>query len=247
MIRTPLLLLALTVPIPALAQEPPPPRISVTGQGSVFTPPDLAVIGYSVHGEGAGSDDAVRAMEAKRRAIDAGLKGRVETLGRGGEVSIREVRSRDCNAGSYGPPTLNTGACAITGYVADLSLEIRTRNVVQAATLAGMIGKLGGTNPRVASYRLADPRTAQQRAVAAALNDARTRAQAVAAGSGVTLGALYFASDTGTGPTPDEIIVTASAPPPPPPPPPPEMVSVDATPRPIESNARVSAIYLIAR
>ncbi|MDB5712018.1 MAG: hypothetical protein JWL96_4088 [Sphingomonas bacterium] len=36
-----------------------PPRITVGGSGQVFTPPDLATIGYTVRGEGATSDAAV--------------------------------------------------------------------------------------------------------------------------------------------------------------------------------------------
>jgi uncharacterized protein YggE len=241
----PLSLVALAVP--ALADTTPPPRIMVTGSGSVFTPPDLAVITYRVHGEGQTSDDAVGALVAKRKAVDAGMRGLVEEPARGGEISIRDVRSRDCSASNYGQPQLSTGACAIIGYVADLQLEIRTRNVAKAATAAGLIGRLGGSDPRVAAFILADPRPAQRRAMAAALADAKVRAQAIADGAGVRLGPIQSVSDGNRIETPEEIVVTASAPPPPPPPPPPVYapITVDVTPRPIETEARANVVYQI--
>lgn len=239
----PLSLVALAEP--ALADTTLPPRIMVTGSGSVFTPPDLAVITYRVHGEGRTSDDAVGALVAKRKAVDAGTRGLVGEPATGGEVSIQEVRSRDCTASNYGQPQLSTGACVIIGYVADLGLEIRTRNIARAATAAGLIGRLGGTDPRVASYQLADPRPAQRRAMAAALADAKVRAQAIADGAGVRLGPIQSVSDGNRIETPEEIVVTAAAAPPPPPPPPPTPIAVDVTPRPIETEARANVVHQI--
>lgn len=230
----------------AAAAETMPPRIAVAGRGSVFTPPDMAVVAWSVHGEGATSDDAVRALVAKRDAIARGVRGVVPEEAKGGEVSIRQVRSRECDANGYGPPRLDTGACAVIGHVADLSLELRTASVAKAATVAGLVGRLGGGNPRVASYQLADPRPAQRRAMAAALADAKTRAQAIAEGAGVRLGPILSASDGNADDVPDEIVVTgARAEAPPPPPPPPAPIAVDVTPHPIETEARASVSYQI--
>lgn len=239
----PLLLIAIAAP--ALA-DTPPPRISVTGTGSVFTPPDLAIIAYTIHGEGPTADAAVSALVAKRTAVDNGVAGLVDAAAKGGQVAIREVRDRACSDSSYGPPRLNTGACAITGYVADLPLEIRTRNVARAATAVGLIGRLGGTDPRIANYTLADPRPAARRAMAAALADAKARAEGIAEGAGVKLGTLLSASDGSRTETAEDIVVTGSrvsAPAPPPPPPP---IAIDVTPRPIETQARASVTYQIA-
>lgn len=243
-----MLLAGALLPAIALAETPPTPRIAVAGSGSVFTPPDLAVIGYSVHGEGTSSDAAVTALVTQRDAIDRGVRTLVETPAKGGEIAIRQVRSRECDASSYGAPRLDTGACAVIGYVADLSLEIRTTRIDKAATTAGLIGRLGGRNPRVASYTLADPRPAQRRAMAAALADAKARAQAIAEGAGVRLGTILSASDGSRGDTPDEIIVTGARAeaPPPPPPPPPAPIAVEVRPRPIETTARANVTYQIA-
>jgi len=234
---------------PAMAVDEPPARIVVTGTASVSTPPDVAIVAYSIHGEGATSDDALRMLVAKRRAIDGGLATLKGTQpSKGGQVSIREVRSRECSQSSYGAPQLSTGACAIIGYAADLSLQSRTAAVRDAATMAGLIGRLGGTDPRVQSFSLADDAPAKRRATAAALADAKDKADAIAAGAGVRLGAVLSASDGSYGGQANDGVVAEDlagfAPGAPPPPPPP--VPVTITPQPIDTQARVIVTYRIA-
>ena len=241
-------LLSVLLLVQASGAEPPTPQISVTGSGSVFTPPDLAVVSWTVHGEGPTSDVALTQLNATRRAIDGGIRTLTSATAKGGDVSIRAVRSRECTANSYGPPQLDAGTCAIIGYVADLPLELRTDQLAKVGTITGLIGRLGARDPRVTSFMLADPRGAQRRALAAALADARTRAEAVAQGAQVKLGDLLYASDSGRGDTPDEIVLTGAlraAPAPPPPPPPPPPIDVAVAPRPIETQATARVTYRI--
>lgn len=227
--------------------QPPTPQISVTGSGSVFTPPDLAVVSWTIHGEGPTSDAALTQLNATRAAVDGGVRSLTKAAPTGGEVSIRAVRRSECRANSYGPPQLDAGLCAIIGYVADLSLQLRTTDVAKVGTITGLIGRLGARDPRVSSFLLADPRAAQRRAMAAALADARTRAEAIAQGAQVKLGNLLYAADSSRGDTPDEIVVTAAAAPPapPPPPPPPPPIDVNVAPRPIETQATARVTYRI--
>ena len=241
-------LLSALMLLQAGSADNPTPQISVAGTGSVFTPPDVAVVTWTIHGEGPTSDAALTQLNATRRAVDGGVRSLTTALPKGGDVSIRAVRGRECNANSYGPPQLDTGACVIIGYVADLTLELRTDQVAKAGTITGLIGRLGARDPRVSSFALADPRAAQRRAMAAALTDARTRAEAVAQGAQVKLGSILYASDNGDRDTPDEIVVTGArtampAPPPPPPPPPP--IDVNVAPRPIETQATARVTYRI--
>jgi uncharacterized protein YggE len=241
-----LLLLALTcAPAPVLAAEQIPPRITVNGTGSVKTAPDLAAIDFSVRGEGATSDGAVSALVGRRKQIEAGLAsfGAAIEL-RTGLVSVSEVRGKDCQR--YGPPQLSVGDCAILGYLAELPFTIRTAQVAKAGTIVGLIGRLEGISPRISNFSLADPKVAQRRAIAAALADAKDKAEAIAAGTGTHLGRLLQATNASYAqPEANEIIVTGSrlAPPPPPPPPP---ITVDLTPQPIETAAQVTVAYEIA-
>lgn len=229
--------------VAAGAQDVPRPRVVVSGTGVVTTPPDLATIDYRIVGEGTTSDAAVAAMVATRRRIDAGLA----SLGggidpRAGEVAVNEVRGADCRQ-NYGQPQLSSGPCAVIGYAASLQVSIRTGQVKQAGTAVGLIGRLGGKDPRIGGFMLADAGVAERRAIAAALIDARAKAQAVAAGAGVMLGRVQSVSTTGYGGADQEVVVTGSPVPPPPPPPPPAPIAVDLKPRPIETRAQVTVVY----
>ncbi|MDB5712017.1 MAG: hypothetical protein JWL96_4087, partial [Sphingomonas bacterium] len=132
-------------------------------------------------------------MVARRVKIDAGLALFRQIEARASQVSVREVRSRECQPG-YGAPTLSTGACAIIGYVAELSVSVRTTLPKQAGTIVGLLGHEGASNPSLGGFALADPGAAQRRAIAAALDDAHRKAEAIAAGTGVKVGRLVSAT-----------------------------------------------------
>jgi uncharacterized protein YggE len=224
---------------------PVPARIDVSGYGEVKYMPDIAVIGYTIRGEGPTSDDAVRAMtasgariQAAIRAVDAAAEPKTN------EVRIAEVRSTDCKEQSYGPPQLSTGACAISGYVATQTVTLRTQAVKDSGTLVGLVGRAGGLNPRIESFTVRDSRPQQQQAIAAALADAQSKASAIAAAAHVQLGPILNVT---SGPRNDaqQIVVSGSriaAPAPPPPPPP---VPVNVVPELLTTNSFVTVVYSI--
>lgn len=233
---------------PALAApDNGPPRITVGGSGQVFTPPDLATINYTVRGEGETNDAAVAQMVARRAKIDAGLALFKQIEVRASQVSVREVRGRECQP-NYGAPTLSTGACTVIGYVAELSVSVRTTLPKQAGTIVGLVGRQGASNPGLGGFALSDPGAAQRRAIAAALDDARRKAEAIAAGSHVTLGRLIsVSSGNGYNEIEAQDAVREGPPPPPPPPPaPPPPIAVDLTPQPISTSATVTVSYEVA-
>lgn len=245
--RLPFLALAALIPTATVAAtEEPIPRIIVSGLGTISTTPDRAVIEYGLHGEGTTSDEAVAALVAKRKTIEGGMTAIAGTSQpKAGQISVNEVRGSACNR--YEMPKMSTGDCAILGYSADVDMQLTTGNVKDAATLVGLIGRLGGRNPRLDRYTLADDKTARAQALAAAIGEARTKAEAMAEGAHVTLGRIISISDGSYGAQPmADIVVTGSrvgAPPPPPPPPPP--VEVNLTPRPIETQAHVQVVFAI--
>lgn len=244
-----LLLAALLASVSAIAHaaDDQSPRIVVSANGRSTLPPDRADIAYTVRGEGATSDEAVRQLVSKRDAIERGLatfSPRPEAHAT--QVNVNDVRGRDCQR--YGAPSLSVGECAIQGYTAELSLSIRTASVKDAGTMVGLIGRLGGTNPRVERFFLSDLGEAQNRATAAALVLARRQAEAVAAGAHVRLGPVLLVSNNGEGEarfaeTVRTPFVAPPAPPPPPPPPPP--IAVTLSPQPIDTEARVTVAFAI--
>jgi len=234
----------------ARAAEERSPVIQVVGVATVTTKPDQANLIYWVTGEGKTADEASASLAAKQKAIVGGLTGLLgrDTQLSSGEVSIIETRSPQCDGpgNNNSRPRLSEGPCAVTGYIASMQGTGRTRAVEKAGTAAGLAARLGARDARVQGFQLADPAEAQRRAMAAAIANARSKADAMAAGAGVRLGDLISLNDQNGG---NEIEFRAndigSRPAPPAPPPPP--VEISLSPRPIETQARVYAQFAIAR
>lgn len=235
----------------ALAQDKPmEATIQVLGVGTVEDAPSLAHISFTLRGEGKGSDDALRALVARKEAVEAAMGSldkasfRVET----GDVAITEVRGRDCRGSGEDEdaPRLSTGACAIQGYVATMDASADVGPVALSGTLAGLAGRAGASNVRLSNFRATDPGGARQRAMAAAVANGLEQAQAIAAASGSKLGRLLRVSDQNGGymveqlqriagaAARDKAIV-------------PEPVVVTITPQAISTTARLVLVYEIAR
>jgi uncharacterized protein YggE len=240
---------ASTIAASAVAQTPgQQPSIIVDGYGEVKTMPDVATISYTLRGEGRSSDEAVKAMVAMGARIEASLRS-VDPAAeqRTSKVEISGIKKPDCKERDYGPEQLSTGDCAIVGYVATQAVTIKTAKVTEAGTLVGLAARDGSYDAGVSSFGLQDPRTARQQAIGIAIQDAASKAAAVAAGSRLTLGPIVTVSTSGR-PQGQEIVVTGNRLPqanlsvavPPP-------VNVKLTPEPIVTTANVTVTYAIAR
>lgn len=249
----PLILAAVTLlPAAAAAQQVPAERtIRVTGVGVVRTPPDLARIDYWIRGEGVTPDAASQALAARQRAVAGAL---AQLLGAGTDVTtsnvlVIEVKEKGCDDSGYnGQPRLSQGACAVTGYLARAQGLVRTRAVEKAGTAVGLAARLGASDARLSAFELADRAAAQRAATAAAIADAKVRAEAVAAGAGARLGALVSVNDQASY-APADLGAFPNALAAPPPPPPEQMaapVAIDVKPAPIETRQQVFVSYGIA-
>jgi uncharacterized protein YggE len=227
------------------ADDSKTPRIVIVGSGRAMTPPDLAELGFTIRGEGPKPDSATLDLVNKRTAIESSLTGITATSLQvtTGEMHIREVRSNACTGDNDdgGHPHLSVGDCAVQGYVAELEMTVRLSPPSQAGTAAGLIARQGGAGVHASSFSLRDPRDAQSRATAAALQDARMRAQAIAAGTGVKLGAIISVQDEQAATAIEDIVVTgasavkmqaARAP-----------IQVDLRPEPISTEVRLVVTY----
>jgi uncharacterized protein YggE len=235
---------------PVIQAVPERPRIIVEGYGEVKTPPDLAVITYTVRGEGRTSDDAVRAMTLQGSQIEVALR-KIDAPAepRTGDVRVMPVRSDDCKESDTDTPQLSAGPCAILGYVATQSVTVRTSAVNDAGTMVGLVGRGGAFEARISNFDLRDPHPAQQRATDKALSDAETKATAIAGASHVKLGSILsinanprqgddVISVTGNRrPAPLMDIVAAPLPP----------VSVRVNPEPISTTSNVTVTYAIGQ
>jgi uncharacterized protein YggE len=178
----------------ALAAQSPAPEssasgrgITVTGSGTAKTAPDVAEWSFGVQASAGTAEvalaDASAAMETVLEALgSAGIDG--EDL-RTEQVSIYPAMSPDGRS-VQGYDASNT----VHAVVRDLS---RSGAVVDAAVRAGANQVYGPT------LRVSDTRDAYRTAVAEAFADARARAEAIAAESGLQLGGPVAVVEGGGG------------------------------------------------
>ncbi|HEU0066261.1 MAG TPA: SIMPL domain-containing protein [Sphingomonas sp.] len=224
--------------------------IQVTGTGVVQTVPDVAVMAIFLRGEGVTADAATTDIAAKQKAVAGGLAGVLgpDTRITTSNVTVIEARSGACaDARGYGSqPRMSTGDCAVAGYIATMQTEVRTRAVGKAATAAGLASRLGASDARVQGFVLSDPAGAQARANAAAIEDARQRAAALAKGAGLRLGAIIAVRDQASFNAAAFDASLAAATPAAPPAPQMSPVVLALTPAPIETRGQVFVTYAIS-
>lgn len=234
---------AMLAPQALIAQGAPDHTIQVTGTGTVETVPDVALLEIYLRGEGATPDAATKAIAAKQKAVTSEM---AALLGSDSEittsnVTIIEARSGVCaDARGYGSqPRISSGDCAVIGYIATIQTSVRTRSVANAATAAGLASRLGASDARVQGFALSNPQAAQDRANAAAVQDARRRAAALAQGAGLHLGAIVTVRDQASYDAMMMGSFRGASAPAAPPAPSASPVVIDLKPRPIETRAQV--------
>jgi uncharacterized protein YggE len=189
---------------PALAETPAelPATISVTGEGQISAPPDLATIDGGV---GSDAKTAREASEANNAAM-----GKVLLALKSAGIDEKDFQtSRLSLQPQYAPN--RSGSSPVVSYRASNRVTVRIRDVTKVAsvidTLVGAgANDIGGINFSVSqASKLLDD--AREQAVA----DARRKAEIYAKAAGVTLGAPLSISEEGA-PQPTFRARMASAP-----------------------------------
>jgi uncharacterized protein YggE len=176
---------------PALAQVTPPPTISVTGEGTVSVPPDMAVIDGGVTSE---AKTARAASEANNNAM-----GKVLLELKSAGIDQKDVQTSRLSLQPQYAQQTKPGPNVVTGYRASNRVTIRLRDVTKvAATIDTLVAsganEIGGINFMVEkASKLLDE--ARDQAIA----DARRKAEIYAKAAGVTLGAPVSISEEGGG------------------------------------------------
>ena len=180
---------------PALDQ----PKVIVDGYGEVKTMPDVVTMSYTLRGEGATSDEAVKAMVATGMKIHAMLytvDKRVDPKTE--DVKVVPVKGSACKDRNYDSDNqLSKGVCAIVGYIATQDVTIRTSSLKDVGTMVGLASRGGAYDAQIGKFELGDSGPAKNQSIALAIADAQSKAAAVAAGSHVRLGQILTVSTTG--------------------------------------------------
>jgi uncharacterized protein YggE len=161
--------------------------ITVTGTGTANAVPDVADWSFGVQSDAETASGAMSAAaEATRRIIDALRDAGIEQ---------RDLRTE--NVSLY-PRTTDDGR-AVIGYTASSSVHATVRDLDRAGAIVDAAVRAGANEIYGPTLRIDDTRAQYQAAAEAALDDARARAEALAARAGLTLGVPVAIVDSGGG------------------------------------------------
>jgi uncharacterized protein YggE len=172
---------------PGSAIAPSDRTLTFGGSGEVDLQPDTAVIGVSVHGRGASSDDAQGVASDKMKTVLAALR------------SLDSVHIADADLETQGvntsPDWEHEGR-----FVSDQTLSVTLHDPAQAGEVMAAATKAGADSVDGPSFSLAEQSAAYRDALRSALADARSKADAAAAAMGVhILGTTTISESNGGG------------------------------------------------
>jgi uncharacterized protein YggE len=178
----PTAILAAALMSPALAQSEFPPAISMSGEGTVSVPPDLARIDAGVTSDAKTAKEAAEANNAAMGKVLAALKGT--------GIDEKDYQtSRLSLQPQYSPNKVSSGPTSITGYRASNRVTIKVHDLTKVASVIDTLVAAGANDIGNVGFTVAQPSKLLDEAREKALADARRKAEIYAKAAGVTLGA----------------------------------------------------------
>jgi uncharacterized protein YggE len=174
------------------------PGITVVGSGTARAVPDVADWSFGVQSDAETASAALKAASEATRRIIGALRGE--------GIAKEDLRTEQV---SLYPRTTDDGH-AVIGYSASSTVHATVRDLAKAGSIVDAAVEAGANQIYGPSLRVSDNRAQYRAAIEAALDDARTRAQALAAKAGVTLGGPVAIVESGGG-TPGPVYDRAMA------------------------------------
>ena len=159
--------------------------ITVTGNGTVDATPDRASFDFGVTTNGATAAEALSRNASQARAI-------IDALKKAG-IASSAIQTTQV---SLWPQTSSNGR-VITGYQASNSVQVTAALAKSGALVDAAVGA-GANNVNGPNLDTADRSALYDEALKQAIGDAKGKAQAIAAGAGLTLGALVKVQEGGS-------------------------------------------------
>ena len=197
MIRILAFVAALALAAPALAQDPGPPTLGVTGLGEVSVAPDMATLRIGVETR---ADSAAAAVEANNEAAQA----IIATVKENG-VAAEDIQTANFSVSPVYDETSfqRPQGPRIIGYQATNQVVTRVRDIDRLPELLDATVGSGANRIDGLEFGLADDTATSDEARRLAVEDARRKAQVYAeAAGGVELGEIRSISEGGGGPIP---------------------------------------------
>ena len=169
--------LALVTPLAAVAQLPTESVIVTTGEAEVKRAPDRAWVAINAESRAKDPKEAQRLNAAAMTAVMEKLKGM--------QLGAEAIRT----TGYELHPEFDyaNGRQTLRGYVARNSIEVRVDDIARVGDVLGAAVGSGATTVGGLRFGLQDREKVEREALRLAVQDARGRADAMAAGAGVQI------------------------------------------------------------
>jgi uncharacterized protein len=177
-------------PLVAHAEDPQPGTITASGTGSVTTVPDTATVSFGVVTQAATASQALATNSTAAERMIAAIKG--------AGIDAKDVRT---DIVSLSPRYSENGE-DIVGYTASNSVSARIRNLGSAGAVIDAAVGAGANSVSGPSLERSDVAGLYREALKNAVADARTKAEALATASGLTLGPVSSVSEGSQSPIP---------------------------------------------
>lgn len=176
--------------------------ISVTGDGLVLIKPDVADLSLGVTIQRPKAKDAAQAAaDAMSKVVDA-LKAE----------GIADVDIQTANLSLSPTYDYSTNKQVLTGFEADNIVTVTVRDLTKAGETVDAAVQAGATSVNGITFRVNDPTAVQAQARAAAMKDAKTKADALAQAAGVNITGVQSISEVSSPvPTPVTFDTRAAA------------------------------------
>jgi uncharacterized protein len=172
------------------AAEPEPGTLTVIGSGGADVTPDRASFGFGTVTQ---ARTAAAALEASSEAV-----ARVIAALRREGIAQADLQTADVALS----PRWSENGESIIGYTASNTVTAVVRRLGQAGAVVDAAVAAGANQMYGPSLLASDQASAYRDALRAAVANARTKAQALAAASGVTPGRITAIAESGAGPAP---------------------------------------------
>lgn len=210
--------------------EAPPRSITVVGNGKVTARPDMAIVQVGVETRHESAEMAVSENTQRMNAILAALKN--------AGVAEQDIQTANFNLYADQQRGPNGELIRPIQYVASNMVRVTVRDLEKVGAILDAVVSAGANQIYGISFGVANPNRLQVQAEENAVEDARVRAQALAAKAGVQLGDVLSIGETISAPPPilyrQEVAMAA-----------PSAVPVPVQPGELEFNAQVQIVYAI--
>jgi uncharacterized protein len=163
------------------------PGITVVGSGSAKAVPDVSDWSFGVQSDAETASAALKEASQATKRIVAAL--------RGAGIAKDDLRTEQVSL--Y--PQMSSDGRVVTGYTASSSVQATVHDIGRAGSVVDAAVRAGANQVSGPALRVSDSRAQYRTAFEAALDDARSRAEAIAAKAGLKLGAPVAIVENGGG------------------------------------------------